>query len=112
MITKLTTFLFKKRHYLRLFIRSVVYCAAFFLIFTAVWINQNFGEPSLEQILYHLQFGMNGLVDTDAGILRSFVRTCVYWPIGIALSLAFIELVLGYFLVYRLKTHAVQRSNC
>jgi phosphoglycerol transferase len=110
MITKLTTFFFKKRHYLRLVIRFIVYFAAFFLLYSAFWINQNFGEPSLEQILYHLQFGMDGLVDTDAGIVRSFVRTCLFWPLGIALTLALIELALGYYLVYRLKTYLTHQS--
>ena len=85
MLLALTQFLTKHRHNIRLTIRFGVYFIAFFLLFSAFWINSHFGEPSLEQILYHLQFGMEGLVDTDAGIVHSFVEQCLYWPLGIGI---------------------------
>jgi phosphoglycerol transferase len=51
----------------------------------AYWVGENFGKPPLEQVLYHLQFGMNGLVDTDVALIHSFVHTCLVWPIALAI---------------------------
>jgi phosphoglycerol transferase len=107
----LTKLLTKYRHNIRLTIRFGVYFIAFFLLFSAFWINSHFGEPSLEQILYHLQFGMEGLVDTDAGIARSFVEECINWPLGLAFLLVAIERLLGYFLINRLKTYKTYAST-
>ncbi|MGB4811580.1 MAG: sulfatase-like hydrolase/transferase [Methylophilaceae bacterium] len=104
-MTTLIQFFVKHRHYARLAIRIAAYYVALFLIFSAVWIHHNFGNPSLEQILYHLQFGMEGLVDTDESIKRSFIKTCLGWPLVIALALALVEVLLGQYLVYRLKTY-------
>lgn len=91
--------------------RFIVYFVAFFLSFSAYWVNNNFGDPSLEQVLYHLQFGMDGLVDTDAGIVRSFVEECFYWPLALAFTLVMFERLLGYFLINRLKTYKVHTTT-
>ena len=111
MIQKLIHFLTKHRHNIRLLMRFVVYFVAFFLSFSAFWVNTNFGDPSLEQVLYHLQFGMDGLVDTDAGIVRSFVSECLYWPLVLAFTLVVFERLLGYFLINRLKTYKTHSSS-
>ncbi|MDO9393814.1 MAG: phosphatidylglycerol--membrane-oligosaccharide glycerophosphotransferase, partial [Methylotenera sp.] len=70
----------RHRHAVRGFIRFLTYLGAFFLISIAYWIADNFGEPSLEQILYHAQFGVQGLVDTDAAIIKSFLSWCIALP--------------------------------
>lgn len=111
MIQQLIYFLTKHRHNIRLLVRFVVYFVAFFLLFSAFWVSRNFGKPSLEQILYHLQFGMDGLVDTDTGLVRSFVKACLYWPLAIAFVLVTVERLLGYFLINRLKTYKTHAST-
>jgi len=90
----------RRRHVLRGAIRFITYLCAFFLMAVAVWIADNFGEPSLEQLLYHAQFGMGGLVDTDAAIIKSFVLWCVALPIFASLFLVLIEYSIALFLTH------------
>src|SRR5687768_3586146 len=54
------------RHWLRGLIRFATYLFAFVILALAVWVPSQFGQPSLEQLLYHAQFGTQGLLDTDA----------------------------------------------
>ncbi len=91
------------RHYLRAGIRFFSYLFAFCLAGIAYWVNSNFGQASLEQVLYHAQFGMDGLINTDVGILRSFIITCIVLPVSIALLLIVIEYSIALYLVYESK---------
>ena len=100
---KLIQFLTKHRHFFRLAIRFFVYFLALFLVFAGLWVNRNFGEPSLEQILYHLQFGMDGLVDTDPFFVNSFIQEAVYTALAAAVGLVITEVLLAYYLVRRPK---------
>jgi phosphoglycerol transferase len=110
-VNTLILFLTKYRHFFRLLIRFIVYFVAFFLVFFGLWINRNFGEPSLEQILYHLQFGMEGLVDTDPFFIRSFINECLLSALGIALGLVVIEVSLAYYLIHRPKANVAPTST-
>ncbi|MGZ8272088.1 MAG: sulfatase-like hydrolase/transferase, partial [Methylophilus sp.] len=62
------------------------------------WVGENFGKPPLEQVLYHIQFGMNGLVDTDVALIHSFVNICLVWPIALALLIVLIDTAMALFL--------------
>ena len=84
------------RHLLRAILRAKLYLIAGFFAAVAYWVNRNFGEASLEQVLYHLQFGMEGLVDTDKGLIKDFICTCLLIPLLIGLSLSGLEWVLGW----------------
>lgn len=86
------------RHLLRTLIRTKLYLIAGFFATVAFWVSQNFGEASLEQVLYHLQFGMEGLVDTDAGLVRDFVVTCITFPLLIAVTLSGLEWALAWLI--------------
>jgi len=90
----------KHRHFIRGFVRFITYLAAFFLTAIAYWIAVNFGEPSLEQLLYHAQFGLGGLVDTDAAIIKSFLVWCIALPLITALMLVLIEYSIALFLTH------------
>lgn len=90
----------QQRHYLRGSIRFLVYAFAFFLAAIAYWVNSNFGRASLEQILYHAQFGLQGLVDTDVGIIKSFISWCVAFPLLTALFLVLMEYSIALFLIH------------
>jgi phosphoglycerol transferase len=90
----------QQRHYLRGAIRFLVYAIAFFLAAIAYWVNSNFGKASLEQVLYHAQFGMTGLVDTDVGIIISFVSWCIVMPVLTALVLVLLEYSIALYLIH------------
>jgi phosphoglycerol transferase len=83
----------KPRGRLRRLSLSFTHFAAYWLAFTLLavghWIARKYGEPTFEQLLYHLQFGANGLVETDPRLIQSFVRNCVGAPLLLAV-LAFV----------------------
>lgn len=60
--------------------RAGVWLAAILLFCLNYWINRYFGRPDIDQIVYHLQFGTQGLEATDALIVRRFVRWSVLIP--------------------------------
>ena len=88
------------RHFLRGLIRFSIYLLSFFIFSIAVWIAINFGQPSLEQLLYHAQFGFTGLLDTDSAIIQSFLVWCVVVPVLSAGFLVMIEYSMLLFLIY------------
>ena len=98
MLKSLHQFHLRFRHTIRSFFRFLIYFAAFFLATLAYWVGENFGKPPLEQVLYHLQFGMNGLVDTDVALIHSFVHTCLVWPIALAILIVLIDTAMALFL--------------
>ncbi|MFL6657642.1 MAG: sulfatase-like hydrolase/transferase [Massilia sp.] len=61
--------------------RYAVYLVAFFLLFLSYWINRFFGRPDLNQILYHVNIGLEGIKATDPVFIRRFVRWCVLVPL-------------------------------
>jgi phosphoglycerol transferase len=95
--TKLFT---PSRHQLRALIRFLTYLFAFFLTAIAYWIADNFGEPSLEQVLYHAQFGMEGLVDTDTALIKSFLSWCIALPASLSLLLVLVESSIALFITH------------
>ena len=88
------------RHWLRSLIRFSSYLLAFLILALAIWAPSKFGQPSLEQLLYHAQFGTEGLLDTDAVIIKSFTIWCIVVPFISALLLVFIEYSIALFLVH------------
>lgn len=61
--------------------RYAVFLAAYFLAFASYWLNRYFGVPDLDQILYHLNVGAEGLVSSDPVLLKRFVRWCLVAPL-------------------------------
>ncbi|MES2501890.1 MAG: sulfatase-like hydrolase/transferase [Pseudomonadota bacterium] len=93
----------QQRHYLRIAIRFFTYLLGLTLAAIAYWVTSNFGRASLEQVLYHAQFGMEGLVTTDVGIVRSFILTCLALPISITFLLLFVEYSTAMYVIYNSK---------
>ena len=108
MLTRVQQLHNRHRHFVRGLIRFLTYFAAFFLSALAYWIADNFGEPSLEQVLYHAQFGMEGLVDTDTALIKSFLTWCMAIPTGSALFLVLMEYSIALFLTHG-STHWLTR---
>ncbi len=61
------------------------YWLAFFLLMTGIWVKRKFGEVSFEQVIYHLQFGAEGVLEADTSLVRSFIRNCFILPTLLAL---------------------------
>lgn len=99
------------RHFIRLILRFFAYWLAFFFLFSSFWITNNFGKPSIEQILYHLQFGLQGLIDTDMRLLDSFIQQGLLVPLCFALALLLLEAVLAYHLLSHLKSDALSSKK-
>lgn len=62
------------------FTHFAAYWLAFSLLAVGHWVARKYGEPTFEQLLYHLQFGADGLAQTDPTLIRSFVRNCIAAP--------------------------------
>lgn len=62
-------------------VRAGGYLAAIWLFCLNYWINRFFGPPDIDQIAYHLQFGVEGFAASDPALLRRFVRWCVLVPL-------------------------------
>lgn len=99
------------RHLIRLALRFFAYWLAFFFLFASFWVIDNFGNPSIEQILYHLQFGMAGLVDTDTRLLDNFVQQALLVPLCFALALLLLEITLAYHLIAHQKTKTLPKQK-
>lgn len=76
------------------FTHLAAYWIAFTLLALGAWIARKFGEPSFEQLLYHIQFGADGLIEADQEMVHSFLRNCVGAPFLLAvLAYAYEKLV-------------------
>lgn len=75
------------RHVRNFGARFSAYFFAFVLLKGAWWLGWKFGNPTIDQIFYHLQNGNDGLADADPKILRSFLAHVVALPFLFALIL-------------------------
>lgn len=71
----------------------VSYFLAFALLKGSVWIGAKFGSPTLDQIIFHLQNGTDGLADADPEVFRSFVIHVGALPLLFAVILFSIQQV-------------------
>lgn len=62
-------------------IRFINYFLAFFVLFFSIWMNKYFGDATLEQVSYHLNFGSEGLLESDPRLATRFIRWCVLAPL-------------------------------
>jgi phosphoglycerol transferase len=85
----------------RLF-RSSLYLLALFLLCFSYWLHRSFGQPDLNQIAYHVDFGTELMDTVDPVITRRFIRWCVLAP--------FIFLALLFY-VERRARRAIDRAS-
>lgn len=62
-------------------VRSSLYLFAIFLFCLSFWINRCFGKPDLNQIAYHLSFGVDAIRTSDPVFTWRFLRWCVLAPL-------------------------------
>ena len=78
----------------RLCIRFAVYCLAFVALASAYWVGRTFGNPSIHQLLYHLEFIESLLKDSDSVFQQAFVVQCIVFPLLAATALTSFEIYL------------------
>jgi len=78
---------------LQLLLRCIVSFAGLFLIGTSEWSTRTFGDVSFEQFVYHLRFGANGLLQTDAHTVHRFIVSALELPLLAAATVAALSLV-------------------
>lgn len=84
--------------------RSVAKPLAYFLgcLLYAVsdWLTDEFGSVTVDQVLYHLSFGTQGLLNSDPELFWRFVRRAVLLPLGLGLALWGADCFISYSRVH------------
>ena len=80
-------------------LRFLGYFAALFLLACSRWIDVTFGDPTLQQLIYHLHFADSLVNAADDAFMLDFIGECLVKP---ALA-AFVVFALDRFLVARWK---------
>ncbi len=71
--------------------RFVAYWCGFSTIALAGWIGRTFGEPSIDQILYHLHYADAAAIQMGELFLMTFVVELVLFPMAFAALAAFVH---------------------
>ena len=72
------------------FINNFLFLTLIFINFFLLFIDRYFGEISFEQLIFHLNFSNNLLIDTDDYIIKKFFQICIYLPLTMSLLINFI----------------------
>jgi phosphoglycerol transferase len=75
----------------RFLIQALGYWAAFALVALAGWIGDTFGDPSLDQILYHLHYSEGVAVRMSGLFVFTFVMQVLLFPLAFAALAAFVH---------------------
>lgn len=69
-------------------LRFLAYYAAFAAVALAAWIQQTFGAPSIDQILYHLRYSEGAAVQMSQIFIFTLAVEVLCFPLGFALAAA------------------------
>jgi phosphoglycerol transferase len=72
------------------FIRNLI---AFLFLFSFFWFVRKFDNPTLEQVIFHLKFGIEN-ADWDIRFFRSYLVQCVFYSIFISICILFLNKIL------------------
>ncbi|MFS2006231.1 sulfatase-like hydrolase/transferase [Duganella sp. CT11-25] len=72
-------------------IRSSLYLLALFPLCFSYWLHRSFGQPDLNQIAYHVNFGIELMDTVDPAVTWRFVRWCVMAPLVFLALLFYVE---------------------
>lgn len=72
-------------------VRSSLYLLALFLFCFSYWIHRSFGQPDLDQIVYHMNFGVELMDAVDPAVTWRFVRWCVLAPLVLLALVFYVE---------------------
>lgn len=57
--------------------RSSMYLLGMFLFCFSYWLHRSVGKPDIEQITYHMNFGVELMNTVDPAVTHRFIRWCV-----------------------------------
>lgn len=77
--------------------RAVLFLLALFLFCLSYWIHRYFGQLDVNQIAWHLNFGVDIVRTSDPVFLKRFVRWCVLAPLLLLLLLGLAERRFGRY---------------
>lgn len=67
-----------KSRLLKLSLQFLIFFIGTFVFLSTKWVTKNFGEVTIDQIIYHLTFGADNLLDSDKKLVEDFYSYCVY----------------------------------
>ena len=68
---------------------ALILLSLFFLAFK-IWLSRYFGEVDLDLLLININFGFNGLLDTDEYLIQRFFQIVILLPIIITIIIYFL----------------------
>ncbi|MRX08408.1 sulfatase-like hydrolase/transferase [Pseudoduganella sp. FT25W] len=71
--------------------RSSMYLLGIFLFCFSYWLHRSFGKPDIEQITYHMNFGVELMNTVDPAVTHRFFRWCVLAPLVFFALLCYME---------------------
>lgn len=71
----------------RSFVKPLGYLLGCLLYAVSDWLTDEFGSVTVDQVLYHLSFGTEGLLNSDPELFWRFIRRGVVLPLAITLTL-------------------------
>lgn len=83
----------KSRTFLSYQFQVIIYLLGFFLIGLSLWTWRFFGRVSVDQAIWTISFGMQGVLSADSVYFRRFITWCIVWPVNLTLFV----LLLDYF---------------
>lgn len=84
-----------------IFKKVLQFCLVFlslFFITSGFWISKTFNKPSFEQILYHLQFGIDGLIDINSIFMKEFLLYCVLRSVILSFIFIYFDVLKSIFI--------------
>ena len=64
---------------------------SYLFFFLYIWLDRYFGEVDIEQFLFFLLLGFDGLIDTDDYIINKFIELCILLPFLLLLITKILE---------------------
>ncbi len=77
------------------------YFIAFFLLGFANWLGASFGNPTIDQILYHLHYSTGIGITLGRIFVLTFVAECIAFPLLLAVGATFLQTLLQRLLTRR-----------
>jgi len=89
------------------FIINIVSFILLFINFFLLYIDRYFGEISFQQLIFHLNFSNNLLINTDEYIIKKFFQICIYQPILIILIINLVYFMSKIFRLYFFSKYVI-----
>ena len=88
---------------MRIFYVFIINIFIFILLFTnffLIYVDRYFGEISFQQLIFHLNFSNNLIINTDEYIIKKFFQICIYQPVLILILINIVSYMNKIFRFY------------